>query len=145
MNDLISRAAGSRRRLLIGGLFVVAAGLLVVWLIWPRHSDRVVLRTGTAHYVVTAAVGSSRVGTTDIGIDLTARGGGPVDRAKVSVEAIMPLMGHAEQPVLAASSGRGHYRAANVALTMTGPWQLQLSIDAPDGVDHVTVPLVVSG
>jgi hypothetical protein len=145
MNDSISRAAGSRRRLLIGGLFVLAVGLLVVWLIWPRQPRPLVLHTGTAHYVVTATVGSSRLGTTDIGIDLAGRGGGPVDRARVSVEAIMPLMGHAEQPVPAAFAGRGHYRAANVALTMTGPWQLQLSIDAPDGVDHVTVPLVVSG
>jgi hypothetical protein len=142
MNPSISQGS---RRLLAGSVFVAAAVLIGIWLMWPRQHKPVVLHTGTSHYVVTTTVGSSRIGTTDIGIDLARRNGDPVDRATVSIEAIMPLMGHAEQPVPAGFSGRGHYRATGVALMMTGPWQLRLSIDAPDGVDHLTVPLVVSG
>ena len=70
----------------------------------------------------------------------------PAGPAMVQIEAIMPLMGHASAPVPAdPSAGNGHYRVAQVPLMMTGPLELRLSIDAPNGVDHLTVPLSVSG
>jgi hypothetical protein len=28
---------------------------------------------------------------------------------------------------------------------MTGPWELQVSIDAPDGADSLVLPLTVTG
>jgi hypothetical protein len=135
------------RRVLVGDTIVVAIVVAVIlgWLMWPKPPGPVVLHAGTSHYVITATVGSSRIGTTDIDIDLTNRTGGPVDRATVEIEAIMPLMGHATPSVSAYSVGNGHYRAAQVPLMMTGPWELQLSIDATNGVDHLTVPLSVSG
>ena len=63
----------------------------------------------------------------------------------VQIEAIMPLMGHATPPVPADSSGGGHYRAAQAPLMMTGSWELQVSIDPPDGVDNLLLPLSVTG
>ena len=36
-------------------------------------------------------------------------------------------------------------RAAQATLMMTGSWELQVSIDAPDGVDNLTLPLSVTG
>jgi hypothetical protein len=136
------------RRVLVGGgigVAIVAAAVILGWLVWPKPPGPVALHAGTSHYVITATVASARIGATDITIDLTNRTGGPVDGATVEIEAIMPLMGHATPPVTADSMGNGHYRATQVPLMMTGPWELQLSIDATNGVDHLTLPLSVSG
>jgi hypothetical protein len=135
------------RRGLISGAMVAAVVVVVIlgWLLWPKPPGPVVLHAGTSHYVVTATVNSPRIGATDIEIDLTTRAGGPVDRAMVEIEAIMPLMGHATPPVPADALGNGHYRVAQVPLMMTGPWELRLSIDAPNGVNNLILPLSVSG
>jgi nitrogen fixation protein FixH len=123
----------------------VVAAVILGLLVWPKPPGPVALRAGTSHYVVTATVDSARMGTTDIEVDLATRAGGPVGHAMVEIEAIMPLMGHATPPVSADSLGNGHYRAAQVPLMMTGPWELQVSIDAADGVDNLILPLSVSG
>jgi hypothetical protein len=138
---------GPPRRVLVGGAIVAAvvAAVILGWLVWPKPPGPVALHAGTSHYVVTATVDSARMGTTDIEVDLTTRAGAPVDHAMVEIEAIMPLMGHATPPVSADSLGNGHYRAAQVPLMMTGPWELQVSIDAADGVDTLILPLSVSG
>lgn len=129
-----------------GGIALAIAAIVGVgWLLWPTPPGRAVMHTGTSHYIATATVDSPRIGATGIDIDLTDRNGGPVDRAMVRVEAIMPLMGYASPSVTAAAAGAGHYRAAAVDLMMTGPWELQVSIDAPDGADELTLPLQVSG
>jgi hypothetical protein len=135
------------RRVLFADSIVVAIAVVGIlgWLVWPKPPGPVLLHAGTSRYVVTTTVGSSRIGATDVDIGLTDRTGGPVDRATVEIEAIMPLMGHATPPVSADSLGNGHYRAAQVPLMMTGPWELQVSIDAADGVDTLILPLSVSG
>jgi hypothetical protein len=76
--------------------------------LWPRRPGPVVLHAGTSHYVVTATVDSARIGGTAIEIDHTTRAGGPLDRAIVQIEAVMPLMGHATPPVPEYSSGGGY-------------------------------------
>jgi hypothetical protein len=63
----------------------------------------------------------------------------------MDVEAVMPLMGHATPPVSAVPVGGGRYRAEGVPLMMTGPWQLRISMTAADGIDHLMLPLSVSG
>lgn len=138
---------GPRRRVLVGGAMVAAvvAAVILGLLVWPKPPGPVALHAGTSHYVITATVDSARMGTTDIEVDLATRAGGPVDHAMVEIEAIMPLMGHATPLVSADSLGNGHYRAAQVPLMMTGPWELQVSIDAADGVDNLILPLSVSG
>jgi hypothetical protein len=147
--DPASRGGSQQRarRVLFADSVVVAIVVVGIlgWLVWPKPPGPVVLHAGTSHYVVTATVGTSRMGATDIDIGLTNRTGGPVDRATVELEAIMPLMGHATPPVSADSVGNGHYRAPQVPLMMTGPWELQLSVDAANGADHLTLPLSVSG
>jgi len=110
-----------RSHCVVLALAVVTAGLIVVWMMWPRPHEHVVLHAGTARYVVTATVGSSRVGTTAIDLDLTSRQSGPVDRATVTIAAIMPLMGQAAQPVPATFSGHGHYRAADLSRRVPEP------------------------
>jgi hypothetical protein len=135
------------RRVRVGGGIVLAivAPVILGWLVWPKAPGPVVFHGGTSHYVITATVDSVRIGTTNIDIGITNRTGGAVDQATVEIDAIMPLMGHAMPPVSADSVGNGHYRATQVTLMMTGPWELQLSIDARNGVDHLTLPLSVRG
>jgi hypothetical protein len=105
-----------------------------------------VYHAGTSHYIVTATVNSTRMGGTDVEIDLTNRAVAPVNQAMVQIQAIMPLMGHASPPVPAGpAAGNGHYRVAQVPLMMTGPWEMQVSITAPDGADTLILPVQVSG
>ena len=138
---------GRARRAVVGAMTAAVAVVVILgWLVWPKPPGPVVFHAGTSLYIVTATVNSTRMGATDIEIDLTNRAGGPVDQAMVEIEAIMPLMGHASAPVPAdASAGNGHYRVAQVPLMMTGPWELQVSINAPDGADNLILPLPVSG
>lgn len=126
---------------------VAALGLAIVvgWLLWPTPPGPVVLHGGTARNVVTATVDSPRIGATAVDIDLRTRTGDPAPPVGVDIEAVMPLMGHATPPVPAVPVGAGRYRAEGVPLMMTGPWQLRISITAPDGIDHLMLPLSVGG
>lgn len=132
------------RALLIGGI-AVAVVVAIGVLIWPSPPGPVVVHAGTSRYVVTATIERPRIGSTDVDIDLTDHAGRPVGRAAVGIEAIMPLMGYADPVVAATSVDSTHFHVAGVPLMMTGPWELRLSIDAPDGVDNLTLPLTVSG
>jgi YtkA-like len=134
------------RLVIAGGIVAAILGAAILgWLVWPKPPGAIVLHAGTSHYVITATLDSTRIGTTGINIDLTNRTGVPVDRATVEIEAIMPLMGHATPPLRAHWVGSGHYRATQVPVMMTGPWELQLSIDATNGVDYLTLPFSASG
>ena len=128
-----------------GVVAVLATAVIFGWLLWPTPPGPMVMRTGTSRYVVTATIDTPRIGTSAVEIVLTARAGGPSPPATVEIESVMPLMGHAASPILAPSVGDGRYRAEGVPLMMTGPWELALSIDAPGEVEHLTLPLWVSG
>ena len=141
--DAARRPRSRRVRIVLtaGGL---VAAVILAWLVWPSPGGAAVLHTGTSHYVVTATVDNPRVGATAVEIDVTSRTGGPDHPAGVTVQAVMPLMGHAAPPVRAVPVG-GRYRADGVPLMMTGPMDLLLSIDFAGGVDRLMLPLTVSG
>jgi hypothetical protein len=128
-----------------GAVAAVALAIVAGWLLWPTPPGPAVLHGGTARYVVTATVDSPRIGAAAVDIDLTTRTGDPAPPVAVDVEAVMPLMGHATPPVAAVPVGGGRYRAEGVPLMMTGPWQLRISMTAADGIDHLMLPLSVSG
>ncbi|MFQ6329874.1 FixH family protein [Nocardia sp. CWNU-33] len=135
-----------RPGVLVGGGGVVIAVIAVIgWLVWPRSPAPVVLNTGTPQHLVTVTVDRLRLGTTDIDITITDRAGVPIDHGAVLLQANQPLMGHAGQPVTAAPMSPGHFHAAGVALMMTGPWDLRLSIDTHDGGEQLTLPVWVGG
>jgi len=115
------------------------------WLLWPAPPGPAVLHAGTPRYVVTVTVDNPRIGAATVEIDLAARADATALPAAVDIEAVMPLMGHATPPVSAVPVGAGRYRAEGVPLMMTGPWQLRISLTAPDGVDHLMLPLSVGG
>lgn len=142
--DRVRRPKRPSRALLIGGI-AVAVVVAIGVLIWPSPPGPLVVHAGTSHYVLTATIDSPRIGSTDIDIDLTDRAGRPVRRAAIGIEAIMPLMGYAAPVVAATSVDSTHFHAAGVPLMMTGPWELRLSVAAPDGVDSLVLPLSVTG
>jgi hypothetical protein len=131
-----------RRRALVvtAALALIAIAATLGVILWPRPPGPVVLHAASAHYSVTATVETPRVGSTAVEVEL---GGGP--GTTVTIQAVMPQMGHATPPVTAAPAGAGRYRAAGIPLLMTGPWELQLSIGSGGAVEHLTLPLVVSG
>jgi hypothetical protein len=128
-----------------GAVVVLIAAVALGVLVRPTPRASAVLRTGTPHHVVTATVQNPRIGTTAVEIDLADRIGGPTTAAAVEIEAVMPLMGHATPHATAVSVGGGRYRAEGVPLMMTGSWELLLSIDVAGAVDHLVLPLSVSG
>ncbi|WP_433520909.1 FixH family protein [Nocardia pseudovaccinii] len=129
--------------LLAGGAVIVIVAL--AWFVRPRPSEPLVLQTGTAQHLVTVSIDSLRIGTAAIDITVTDRAGATKDHAAVRIQANLPLMGHAGQPITATATGPGHFHAASVPLMMTGQWELRLSIDEHDGLDELAVPIWVGG
>jgi hypothetical protein len=128
-----------------GAVVALIAAVALGVLVRPTPRAAAALHTGTSRHVVTATVQNPRIGTTAVEIDLADRIGGPTTQAAVEIEAVMPLMGHAATPATAVSVGGGRYRAEGVPLMMTGSWELLVSIDVAGAVDHLVLPLPVSG
>lgn len=126
----------------IGVVLVIA---VIGWLVWPSKSGPVVLNSGTPQHLVTVTVDRLRLGDTAVDVTITDRAGAPIDHAVVQVQANQPLMGHAGAPVAMTPAGDGRFHAASVALMMTGPWELRLTIDAHHGIDQLTLPVWVGG
>lgn len=140
------RAQQVRRLSAAGGILAaVAVAVLLAGVLWPTPPGPDVIHAGTARYVVTATVDHLKVGASSVEIDVADRTGVPAHPGTVNVQAVMPQMGHAAPPVTAVPLGGGRYRADGVPLMMAGPMELLVSLDSTDGVDHLTLPLTVSG
>ena len=136
-------------RLLTAAALVAIAAAILGWWAWPRPTSATVLHTGTAHFVIAVTADYPRLGACDVEIALTARESGgarpPIDA--VQIQAVMPLMGYATQPVTASpiTEGNNRFRAGGLPLTVTGPWELLVTINFSGGADYVTLPFWVSG
>jgi len=136
-------------RLLTAAALVAIAAAILGWWAWPRPTSATVLHTGTAHFVIAVTADHPRRGACDVEIVLTARESSgaqpPIDA--VQIQAIMPLMGYATQPVTASpiTEGNSRFRAGGLPLMVTGPWELLVAINFPGGADYVTLPFWVSG
>jgi hypothetical protein len=132
-----------------GAVVTIAAAAILGWFVWPHPSSPAVLHTGTAHYVIAVTTERPRVGTSGVEIALTARDSGTAQPAieAVQIQAVMPLMGYATQPVTAGPTTQdgSRFRAAGLPLMAPGPWELLVAITFPGGADYVTLPLWVSG
>jgi hypothetical protein len=143
-----ARNARQTRLLTVAALVAIAAAILGWWA-WPRPASATVLHTGTAHFVIAVTADYPRLGACDVEIVLTARESSgaqpPIDA--VQIQAIMPLMGYATQPVTASpiTEGNSRFRAGGLPLMVTGPWELLVAITFPGGADYVTLPFWVSG
>ena len=136
-------------RLLTAAALVAIAAAILGWWAWPRPTSATVLHTGTAHFVIAVTADHPRRGACDVEIVLTARESSgaqpPIDA--VQIQAIMPLMGYATQPVTASpiTEGNSRFHAGGLPLMVTGPWELLVAINFPGGADYVTLPFWVSG
>ena len=136
-------------RLLTAAALVAIAAVILGWWAWPRPTSATVLHTGTAHFVISVTADYPRLGACDVEIALTARESGgarpPIDA--VQIQAVMPLMGYATQPVTASpiTEGNSRFRAGGLPLMVTGPWELLVGINFPGGADYVMLPFWVSG
>ncbi len=106
---------------------LVVAGL--VWWLWPQPPGPVALHAGTPERIATVTVARPRLGSSDVDIALADRDGKAVEGAAIRVDAVEPQTGFAAAPVNTTASGSGRYRAAGVPFTMTGQWELRLTVD----------------
>ncbi|CAN5143501.1 hypothetical protein BH09ACT8_BH09ACT8_08530 [soil metagenome] len=144
-------AASTPRRLThaaAGIAIAILAAAVLGWFVWPSPPGPTLLHTGTPHYLVTATLQSPRLGASGVDIAVTARDAHSVAvRVRsVQVQAVMPLMGYATEPIVTTPGPADyHWRAAGLPLMMTGPWQLLVSVSYTGGADHLTLPFWVSG
>ncbi|SKP56416.1 hypothetical protein [Mycobacteroides abscessus] len=134
------------RRVWAGLTVIVAAVLALTWIAWPSPPKAVTLYCGTEHYTVTVTVDSPRVGTTALELAIDEREDHNLPGSEpVTVELVMPLMGHAMPPLREVVSGRTKFD--QVMLPMAGPWDIVVTITPPSGDpdERVTMPLWVSG
>ncbi|MFE0022324.1 FixH family protein [Amycolatopsis sp. NPDC059021] len=132
-------AAPARRRpvVLIVVVALIVAGVLA-WLFWSGSSSTPVsAQTTSGPYTVRLTGEQPRIGGNGFTLEVTGPGADAV-----TVEPVMPQMGHALTPVPAAADGPGRYRA-DVGLPMAGQWELTVSLRGPAGPANVVFPLLV--
>jgi YtkA-like len=126
-----------RRRtsaLIPAGALIVA---LLVWLCWPSGDDGpTVQQATTGEHQVQLTVDDPRLGLNSLAVDIAPS---TVDR--VTVEPVMPQMGHALAPVTATAAGPGRYQA-EITLPMTGQWEITVRLGE---AGEVVFPLLVKG
>ncbi|GAA4439812.1 hypothetical protein ACFQV2_16885 [Actinokineospora soli] len=119
----------------VAALFAVA---VVGWLVWPTDSAPTVLHASTGTHAVRLELAEPKTGVAGVRLEVT----GPEPDA-VTVEPVMPQMGHVIPPVPATRDGAG-YRA-DVPLTMGGQWVITVTLHGPTGTEDVDFPLLVNG
>lgn len=134
------------RRVWLGLAAIVAAVLVLAWVAWPARPKAVTLYSGTEHYAITVTIDDPRVGTTALEVSITDREDPNLPESEtVTVELVMPLMGHAMPPLREVVSGRTTFD--QVMLSMAGPWDIVVTVTPPSGDpdERATMPLWVSG
>ncbi|MEU9806075.1 hypothetical protein [Mycobacterium sp. NPDC050853] len=134
------------RRVWVGLGVIVAAVLALAWIAWPSPPKAITLHSGTEHYTITVTVDNPRVGMTALEIAIADREDpGLPESESVTVELVMPLMGHAMPPQREIISGRTKFD--QVMLSMAGPWEIVVTVTPPSGDpdERATMPLWVSG
>lgn len=130
----------SRRKpvLLISVVAVLVAAILA-WLLWPTGAGgSTVQRSAQGPYTVELSVDDPRQGGNVFGIVVTG-----AEPAVVTVEPVMPQMGHALAPSPAIAEGPGRYRTGDVLLPMPGQWEITVSLRGPAGSTRHVFPLLV--
>jgi hypothetical protein len=129
----------TRRRILVLAPAIVVLAAVLAFLLWPSGGGPSVAQASGRLYQVRLTVDDPRLGTGVLTLDVT-----PSTVDTVTVEPVMPQMGHALSPVGATETAPGRYRA-EITFPMVGQWEITVALHGPSGADQVVVPLLVKG
>jgi len=135
----------SKRTILACAALAIVVALVALVFRATSADETTTATASTPRYTVRLSVADPRTGPNSLGIEVTDPAGTPAKPAEVTVEPVMPQMGHALAPVTAVPEAPGRFRAATTDLPMAGPWQITVSLRDASGVDHVVFPLLVKG
>jgi len=135
----VTSTMDTRRRpvTLIAVVAVLATGLLA-WLLWPSDDGATVQRSTQGAYTVELSVTDPHQGGNVFTLEVS---GATPD--VVTLEPVMPQMGHALTPSPASVDGPGRYRTGHVLLPMPGQWEITVSLRGPAGATQHVFPLLV--
>ncbi|MFI5562213.1 FixH family protein [Amycolatopsis japonica] len=128
----------SRRPVLLISVVAVLAVAIVAWLVWPSSGGEQTQRSTQGPYTVQLSVEDPHQGGNVFA--LTVSGGTP---DVVTLEPVMPQMGHALAPSPAIAEGPGRFRTGDVLLPMSGQWEITVSLRGPSGATQHVFPLLV--
>jgi hypothetical protein len=134
----------SRPRLLVTiviALAVIGAG---AWFLWPTAEDSTTSAATAGPYLVRLGGDAPKVGVNTLVVEVSGNGGQPPPPDSVTLEPVMPQMGHATRPVVATEDGAGHYRG-DVDLSMAGQWEIAVRIAASGQVHQAVLNVTTSG
>ena len=127
-----------RRPVLLISVVAVLVAAIVAWLVWPSDGGEQVQRSTQGAYTVELSVVDPHQGGNVFALAVT--GAAP---DVVTVEPVMPQMGHALAPSPAIAEGPGRYRTGDVLLPMAGQWEITVSLRGPSGATQHVFPLLV--
>ncbi|MGW0520692.1 FixH family protein [Crossiella sp. NPDC003009] len=129
-------------------VLLAAAGLLLLggalFVCWPRAgAGATTAQQSTPKHTVALSIADPKPGDNTVTLAVTDREGRPAAVDRVSLEPVMPQMGHALAPVGAQAEAPGRFRAHGFLFHMSGPWQLTVVLHGAAGTDRVVFPLLV--
>jgi hypothetical protein len=127
-----------RRPVLLISVVAVLAAAIVAWLVWPSSGGEQTQRSTQGPYTVQLSVEDPHQGGNVFA--LTVTGAAP---DVVTLEPVMPQMGHALAPSPAIAEGPGRFRTGDVLLPMSGQWEITVSLRGPSGATQHVFPLLV--
>jgi hypothetical protein len=133
-----------KQSLVIAAAVAVVAVATLAWLFWPKNSSGPTSAQAVAGpYSVTLSAENPKLGNNSLAIEVTDAAGKPASLDVVTIEPVMPQMGHALAPITAGADGPGHYRAAETTLPMSGQWEITVILRGSTGTDQAVFPLLV--
>jgi YtkA-like len=125
----------------LAGVVALLAGGLMVIPSWLGAAGRTTMTAYTTGYTVRLSIDRPREGPNTFDFEITARGGAPADLDEVSLQPVMPQMGHAYPPVTAVRTAPGHYRAKDIVLAMPGYWRINVTLRRADDTQRTAFTL----
>lgn len=120
----------------LGAVVVAVTALLV----WPSGETQPYLAESTQHSFKLRPA-TTKTGANSFDLEITDRSGNPARDGSVTVEPVMPQMGHAVSPITAGPREPGRYKVENVDLPMAGQWEITVSLN---GSERVVFPLLLN-
>jgi len=116
----------------------------------PKDLDLALVRpSADSRYVVTLEPPAKPAAINQLHawqVKLSTPAGAPVAHARIQVDGGMPQHGHGlpTRPQVTRELPEGGYLIEGMKFSMTGWWEIKLTIDGPAGVDRVTFNTVVA-